>query len=88
MKSYSRRQVPFKVIDGICYIIDSFQTKSAYKLNETSPTLWLFLSEKRTFEEIIKHFMDEYEGMTPDELQADTTKLISEMIDQSLIHDA
>ncbi|MBY0516476.1 MAG: PqqD family protein [Bacteriovoracaceae bacterium] len=88
MKTYIRRQVPFKVMDEICYIIDSFETKAAYKLNTTSTSLWLFLSEPRTFDEILSHFRSEFEDMTQADLEADVEEVIQEFIKMSLINEA
>lgn len=86
MKSYSRKQIPFKVMDGICYIIDSFETKSAFKLNEVSTSVWLFLESAKTEEEIMGHLLDEYD-VEKEELQQDLQPLLQQMIADSLINE-
>lgn len=87
MKTYQRSHLPFKIIEGTCYIIDSFKSKSAYKLNETSADLWIFLEKKRTYSEILEYFQESYEIQDLKDLEQDMTQIISELTTQSLVHE-
>lgn len=88
MKTYSRRPVAFKVIDDVCYIIDSFETKSAYKLNETSTSLWLQLEHQKTLPELVSSLMDEFEDVDAKELEQDIKAHLDELIQNSLIYES
>lgn len=88
MKTYSRKQVAFKVIDDICYIIDSFETKAAYKLNETSTSVWLQLDKQKTLQELVTSLMDEYEDVDAKELEQDIKSHLDELVQNSLVYES
>lgn len=88
MKTYSRRQVAFKIIDDVCYVIDSFETKAAYKLNETSTSIWLHLEKDKSLTELVSCLMEEFEDIDAAELEQDIKTHLDELIQNSLVHES
>lgn len=87
MKTYQRVKIPFKIIDETCYIIDSFNNKAAYKLNETSTELWNLLENPHNFDQIVDHFQTEFDYDEETDLVKDLEEILLDLKNQSLIYE-